>query len=206
MRVLRVMTKVIIYYFSLNSPWSYLGDARFNQIVRRHKAGVVHKPTDFARVFPSTGGLPLSKRSPARKAYRLQELNRWQAYLDIPLITEPTHWPANERLGAGMLLAGISNKCDVAPLASAILNALWAEDRNINDEKVMMTIAEENGFDGFSLIEESRGKKMDLQWIKNAEDALDSGVFGAPSYVLGNQLFWGQDRLEFLERALEETR
>ena len=200
------MTQVIDYYFSLNSPWSYLGDARFNQIARRHKVEVAHKPADFAQVFPSTGGLPLAKRSPARKAYRLQELKRWQAYLNIPLVMEPTHWPANERLGVGMLLAGISNKFDVAPLASAILSALWEDNCNINDEKVMIKIAEDNGYDGVTLIEESRDKRVDLLWMQNAKDALESGVFGAPSYVLGNQLFWGQDRLQFLERALEETR
>ena len=199
------MAEVIMYYFSFNSPWSYLGDANLISIANRHQAKIVHKPTDFARVFPSTGGLPLPKRSPARKTYRLQELNRWRTYLDIPLITEPTHWPANERPSVGMILAGINNKLDIAPLASAILRALWAEDLNITDEKTLIKIAEDNGFDGANLIQESRNKELDLQWIANANDALDSGVFGAPSYVLGNQLFWGQDRLQFLERALEET-
>ena len=104
-----------------------------------------------------------------------------------------------------MILAGINNKLDIAPLASAILRALWAEDRNITEDKTLIKIAEDVGFDGASLIRESRDKGLDLQWKKNAEDALESGVFGAPSYVLGNQLFWGQDRLQFLERALEET-
>ena len=104
-----------------------------------------------------------------------------------------------------MILAGINNKLDIAPLASAILRALWAEDLNITDEKTLIKIAEDNGFDGANLIQKSRNKELDLQWIANANDALDSGVFGAPSYVLGDQLFWGQDRLQFLERALEET-
>ena len=199
------MKNVIIYYFSLNSPWSYLGDGNLNKIASRHQAKLVHKPTDFALVFPSTGGLPLPQRPPARKAYRLQELSRWRTYLDIPLIIEPTHWPANERPGVGMILAGINNKLDIAPLASAILRALWAEDSNISEEKTLIKIAEDADFDGESLLQESRDTGLDAQWKKNAEDALEYGVFGAPSYVLGNQLFWGQDRLQFLERALEET-
>ena len=110
-------------------------------------------------------------------------------------ITEPTHWPANERPSVGMILAGINNKLDIAPLASAILRALWAEDLNITDEKTLIKIAEDNGFDGANLIQKSRNKELDLQWIVNANDALDSGVFGAPTYVLETN--YSGDRTDF---------
>ena len=197
-----LMAREIIYYYSLNSPWSYLGDKQLNGIATRKRANIIHKPTNFALVFPETGGLPLSKRAPSRKNYRLQELQRWKAHLGMPLIIEPSHWPCNERLGVGMLLAGIERNLDVGLLANAFLSGLWAHDRNISDEKILITIAQENGFNGDELIEEGSKKKIERQWKKNAETALETGVFGAPSYVLGKQIFWGQDRLEFLERAL----
>ena len=197
-----IVGKNIIYYFSFNSPWSYLGDMRLSNIAIRHNANITYKPTNFSLVFPKTGGLPLSKRAPARKAYRLQELERWQAHLDIPLIKEPKHWPSNERLGVGMLLAAINKRLNVALLSNAIFSALWAEDSNIGDECVLINIAEQIGFNGLDLLEAGRDEKIESQWIQNAKDALDLGVFGAPSYVVGEQLFWGQDRLEFLERAL----
>ena len=200
------MGQDIIYHYSLNSPWSYLGDEQLTTIAARNRANIIHKPTNFALVFPKTGGIPVAKRAPSRQNYRLQELHRWRTHLGIPLIMEPTHWPCNERLAVGMILAGVRKNLEVGILANAFFCGLWAEDRDISDRKILITIAEENGFNGGDLLEEGREKQIEQQWEENAEAALITGVFGAPSYVLGKQIFWGQDRLEFLERALNVSK
>lgn len=196
------MPHAITYHFSLNSPWSYLGDGRLAEIAARHGAAVIHKPTDFGLVFPETGGVALPKRAPARQAYRMQELERWPAHLNIPLIRRPEFFPSNERLGAGMVIAALNEGLDAAPLVNGILTALWAENRNIGDEAALIAIAGERGFDGRRLMEAGKADDIEAQWAQNSRDALAAGVFGAPSYVLGAQLFWGQDRLDFLDRAL----
>ena len=196
------MGQTITYHFTLNSPWSYLGDARLAKIAARHGAKVMHKPTNFGLVFPETGGLPLPKRAPARQAYRLQELERWPAYLGIPLIKQPDNFPSNERNGIGIVIAAINQGLDVTHLVNAIMTALWAEDRNIGDEATLIGIAEAQGFDGQGLFEAGQKNTIKAQWLQNSKDALAKGVFGAPTYGLGEQLFWGQDRLEFLDRAL----
>lgn len=196
------MSHTITYHFTLNSPWSYLGDARLAEIASRHGATIIHKPTNFGIVFPETGGLPLPKRAPARQAYRMQELERWPAHLNIPLIKQPEFFPSNERAGVGMVIAAINEGLNVGPLVNGILTALWAENRNIGDEATLLAIAGERGFDGQRLMDAGRAEEIEAQWVQNSQDALATGVFGAPSYVLGTQIFWGQDRLEFLDRAL----
>ena len=199
------MGQTITYHFTLNSPWSYLGGRRLAEMAVRHGATVVHKPTNFGLVFPETGGLPLPKRAPARKAYRLQELERWTTYLEIPLITQPDNFPSNERNGVGMVIAAINEGPDVTDLVNAIMTALWAEDRNIGDEETLIGIAEAQGLDGEVLMKAGREDNIEAQWLQNSEDALTAGVFGAPTYALGEKLFWGQDRLEFLDRALDAS-
>ncbi len=196
------MALQITYHFSLNSPWSYLGDARLTEMAARHGATVVHKPTNFGMVFPETGGLPLPKRAPARQAYRQQELERWRNHLNIALNKNPEFFPANERTGVGMVIAAINEGLDPGPLVNGILTAVWAEERNIADEETLLAIADDRGFDGASLIAVGGTDEIQSQWEQYSRDALATGVFGAPSYVLGEQIFWGQDRLEFLDRAL----
>ncbi len=196
------MGQTITYYFTLNSPWSYLGDARLSKMIARHGATVVHKPTNFGLVFPETGGLPLPKRAPARQAYRLQELERWRGHLGISLIKQPENFPSNERNGVGMVIAAINEGLDASNLINGIMTALWAEDKNIGDEATLIGIAEAQGLDGQRLLEAGRKDTIEAQWLQNSRDALEEGVFGAPTYALDNQLFWGQDRLEFLDRAL----
>ena len=198
----RDMTKTITYHYSLNSPWTYLGDARLTEIAARHGAAIDHKPTNLGKVFPETGGLPLPKRAPARQAYRLQELQRWRDHLGVPLNLHPAFFPADETVAAGMVVAAKQQGLDCGPLVNGILTAVWAEERNIADKDTLLAIAGERGFDGPALMAAAETEEIQAAWDQNARDALDTGVFGAPSYLLGNQLFWGQDRLEFLDRAL----
>lgn len=196
------MAETVDYYLSLNSPWTYLGHRRFANLVESHGLDVRVHPVDFARViFPATGGLPVGKRSPQRQAYRLVELERWRKYLDIELNIHPKFWPADETLGAGMVLAAGST--DAVSLAGAILRAVWAEDRDIADRNTLLAIAGECNLDAEGLMTMAELDTVAQQRVTESEEAIERGVFGAPTYLFKGEPFWGQDRLDFLERAIK---
>jgi 2-hydroxychromene-2-carboxylate isomerase len=195
------MAALIDYYFSLNSPWSYLGHARLLDIARRHGAALAMHPVNFSQVvFPATGGLPVPQRSAQRQAYRIMELKRWRDFLSLPLNLQPAHWPADERLAAGAVMVARDRGDDAASLAGAIMRAVWAEERDIADPQTLRDIAREQGVALADLLESAATREED--WLAGSRAAIARGVFGAPSYLLGEEVFWGQDRLDFLDRAL----
>ncbi|MEK9754437.1 MAG: 2-hydroxychromene-2-carboxylate isomerase [Rhodospirillaceae bacterium] len=197
------MSKRIDYYVCLISPWTYLGDARFRAIAVKHGAEVNPKPMNLGRVFPETGGLPLAKRAPARQAYRMRELKRWRDFIGLPLTLEPAHFPASEWPAAGMVIAAKRQGLDVGPLINGYLSGVWAEERNIADPATAVAIADERGFDGKALLAEAESDAdVKATWDTYSEEALAAGVFGAPAYVIGEDVFWGQDRLDFVDRLL----
>ena len=196
------MSKVIDYYIFLSSPWVYLGSRRFTEIAQKHRAEVRVRPMAAQIVFPSSGGLPLAKRHPARQAYRLVELARWRDYLDMPLNVSPKFFPIPDAQAAYFVIAADRTGGDPLALANAIGRAAWAEERNIDDLGTLQEIARETGHHDTNLT--AAALDPDVRTIHEAysQEALDTGVFGAPSYVYNGEIFWGQDRLEFLERAL----
>jgi len=198
-----IMTRTIDYYFSLISPFAYLGDALLGEIAGRFGAHVRRKPVELGtKIFPETGGLPVAKRAPARQAYRLVELERWRAYRGLPLNLHPKFFPAAEWPAAGMVIAAEEQGLDSAALVNGILTAIWAEDRDIADPATLSAVADERGLDGAQLLRAGGDTAVKEAYAANTEEALLAGVFGSPSYVLNGELFWGQDRLDFLERAL----
>lgn len=193
---------MIEYYFSVSSPYAYLGAPRFAEIVRRHGAVVRYRPADFSKVFAATGGLPLAKRAPARQAYRLNELRRWSEFLGIPITVHPKHHLGPRELPSGVVIAAQRCGIDCGALSSAILRACWLEDRDIADALTLCEIADACGLDGRMLVAEAAREPIQEEYRANTERAIGIGVFGAPSYVLDGEIFWGQDRLDFLDRAL----
>jgi len=196
------MTKQVDYYICLISPYTYMGDARLNEIAEKFNVDVNYKPVNLGQIFPETGGLPLGKRAPARQAYRMQELERWRDFLGLPLNTAPAHFPAAEWPAAGMVIAAKQQGMNCGDLVNGFLSAVWAEERDISDKDTMIAIANERGFDGNSLFEAAEAPSIRDIWEANSSEALAAGVFGAPTYVFDGQLYWGQDRLDFLERGL----
>lgn len=197
------MTKTIDYYLSLISPWSYLGHERIIKMAQNSDATITIWPVDFSVIFPSTGGIPLPKRSNQRKDYRMQELRRWREHLNVQLNLEPKHFPVSDKLAATMVvnLREIDRTAAVN-FAGACLKACWLEERDISDRDTLLDLAEENNLNGDALL--SNGESALQTIAEDSKRAVELGVFGAPSYRLGEQLFWGQDRLEFLERALQK--
>jgi len=196
------MPSHIDYFFSLNSPWTYLGAQRFEAMVKRHGATVAVMPVDFGQVFPQSGGLPLAKRAPQRQAYRLVELQRWRDHLGVPLNLKPAFFPANENLAARLVVAAREARQDAMGLAHAVLRALWAEERNTGDPETLRAIMAARGLPADSLFAAAESEAIKANLQAGTDGALAAQVFGAPSYVLNGEIFWGQDRLDFLDRAL----
>ncbi|SOD90583.1 2-hydroxychromene-2-carboxylate isomerase [Caenispirillum bisanense] len=193
---------VVDYYFALNSPWTYLGSARLEEIARRHGATVRVKPTRLGEVFGRTGGVPLPKRAPERQRYRLVELERWSAFLGVPLVLQPTHFPNDETRAVHLILAAQAAGADALPLATALGRQLWELDRPFADPATLAAAADSCGLDAEALLAAADPAQLDAAWTRNTEEAVAAGVFGAPSYVVEGEIFWGQDRLDFLERRL----
>ena len=201
------MAEFVDYYLSLNSPWSYMGHRRFADLAERHGLAVRLHPVDFAGIiFPATGGLPVGKRSPQRQAYRLIELERWRKHLEIALNTHPRFWPADETLAAQMVLAARESGAGTVTLAGALMRAVWAEDRNIADRDTLLAVAGEYGLDGESLIAAADAVEMADLRASESREAIERGVFGAPTYIYDEQPFWGEDRLDLLEFAIKGSR
>jgi 2-hydroxychromene-2-carboxylate isomerase len=200
-------------YYSQSSPWAYLGGPQLQDIVRRHRVRLLLKPYDFQDVVLKTGGMPLRTRLPPRRAYHEVELARWSDYLGMPLVLKPRHYPQQiptdpnwNKYAGWMVIAAQDQGLDAFPLSHAILRALWAEERDISDADVRRQIADENGYDGAALVAAERTSRVQELYQAYSDEALALGVFGAPSYVLDGVIYWGQDRLGFLDRALAKKR
>lgn len=198
------MSKTIQYFLAPHSPWTYLGHDRFVALAKAAGAQVEIKPFDVAKVFAASGGLPLAKRAPQRQAYRLLELARWSELLQLKLNPQPTFFPIPPDAAAKLIVAARTSLGGDAALevAGAIMRALWAEDKNIADDDTLAQIANGRGFDGRMLVKSSQTAGVQEQYERNTDDAMAANVFGAPWYVVDGQGFWGQDRLDFVERAL----
>ena len=198
------MSTPIDYYFAPQSPWTYLGHARFTQIARAAGATVCLLPTDLGKVFPVSGGLPLGQRAPQRQAYRLVELQRHADYLGVPIHINPRYFPVAGDDAARLIIAvDQQDGLDAAmQLGGAICNAVWAQERNIADAAVLAELLGECGLSAGRLAQ-SHSPAVQERYEANTRQAIERGVFGAPSYVIGGEIFWGQDRLDFVERKLK---
>ncbi len=197
------MLRIVDYYFTPNSPWTYLGHQRFIDLIMGHQAAMNLKPVDYGKIFPASGGLPLAKRAPQRQAYRLQELRRWRDHLGVPLNLEPKFFPVNPELAALVIIAAGQNKSAVAPgLAYDFMRAVWVEERDIADPQTIKNIIKAKGLAADELMAQAQSPDTKAAYDALTKEATDRGVFGAPTYVYKDEMFWGQDRLDFLDRAL----
>ena len=197
------MDKLIDYYMTPVSPYVYLGHERFVGIARKHRATIAVKPINLGVVFPVSGGLPLAKRAPQRQAYRLVELTRWSRYLGVPLNLHPAHFPVSADLASRYVLAALEQSTDAAlALALALSRALWTQERDLADAATLQAISAECGGDAEALAARADAPDIAMRYAALTQEAIDRGIFGTPTYVYAGELFWGQDRLDFLDRAL----
>jgi len=194
----------IDYLFAPQSPWAYLGHARFVQIAAAASARVRVMPIDLGRVFPVSGGLPLAKRPAQRQAYRLVELERFSRFLQLPLNLHPKYFPVASDDAARLIIA--AEQADgVTPalrLAGAVFAAVWAQERDIADAGVLAALLAECEL-APGLLEQSRTPGVQAHYDAYTQHAIQCQVFGSPTYVVDGEMFWGQDRLDFVERKLQ---
>lgn len=198
------MPITIDYYFAPQSPWAYLGHERLARMARAAGAAVRVLPMDLGgRVFPVSGGLPLPKRAPQRQAYRLVELRRWADWLDMPLNLHPKYFPVPADDAARLILAVDAADGSEAAMAltGTLLRACWSEEANIADPATLAATLVRCGLPGERL-EQSREADIQARYDAVTAQAVEAGVFGAPSYVIDGEIFWGQDRLDFVARRL----
>ncbi|WP_194720842.1 2-hydroxychromene-2-carboxylate isomerase [Noviherbaspirillum malthae] len=200
------MTKVCQYFFAPQSPWAYLGHERFVALAAKYQVQVDIKPCDIGKVFSISGGLPLAKRAPQRQAYRLVELKRWSEHLQIPLNLNPAFFPVAGDPAAKLIIATrLAHGTDAAlKVTGAIMRALWTEERNIGDTATLAAVAQECGHDGQALIKTSETSSVQDEYNRYTDEAVAANVFGAPWYVVDGEGYWGQDRLDFVERAFQK--
>jgi 2-hydroxychromene-2-carboxylate isomerase len=196
------MPHIIECFYVLSSPWAYFGGPRLQDIVRRNRAQLVLRPYEWLVVTEQTGGISLRTRPQPRQDYHATELARWRDHLGMKLNLRPQYYPTDNRAAARMVIAAQAQGLDAMLLSHAILRALWAEERDIREASVREAVASENGFDGPALRRAEDAPETVATFAKNSADAIAQGVFGSPTYVFRGEKFWGQDRLEFLDRAL----
>jgi 2-hydroxychromene-2-carboxylate isomerase len=196
--------QTIKYFIALQSPYCYFGHARLGEIAKRYGAQIEMKPMDLGgKVFPVSGGLPVAQRPAQRLAYRSVELKRWAEFLRLPFNIAPKFFPVSGDLAAKMTIAAPTDE-GAFNFAGAVLKAVWADELNIADETVLVSLANQCGLDGAMML--SQAPSSQAQYDIFSQQAIDAKVFGAPWFVLNDEPFWGQDRLDFLDRALASAK
>ncbi|WP_298352307.1 2-hydroxychromene-2-carboxylate isomerase [Rhodoblastus sp.] len=199
------MGRQIAVYFSLHSPWAYIGHGAFQALVAKHKLRVNYRPVSLHQIYPESGGLPLARRHPLRQNYRIVELQRWREKRGLKLHLHPRHWPFDpapgDRIVCAMTLAGV----DPSNFMAGAFAGAFERQLDVGDVATLAQILGETGYEPAWL---RRGESGEAEtcYQGNLALALEAGVFGSPSYVLDGEVFWGQDRLELLDDALTSGR
>ncbi|GJE43401.1 2-hydroxychromene-2-carboxylate isomerase [Methylobacterium soli] len=194
--------RVVEYYFSFLSLWSYVGSLAFRSLTDRTGTRVVYKPVDLLAVFAPGGGKPVKERPPQRQAYRLVEMQRWRRIRGIPLVLHPKFYPSNPSVAHRVLLAALDEGSDVAGFVHAGLKAVWADELDISDAATIQRLADANGLDGDRLLLRVEERGLREREADLTQEAIARQVFGAPFYFHRGEPFWGQDRLDLLEAAI----
>jgi 2-hydroxychromene-2-carboxylate isomerase len=197
------MAKVIDFYLCMNSPWVYLGQKRLEEIAAAAGAEIDYRPVDLKEMMLTLIGAEDPPERPApQRAYGKIEMQRWADFRGLPINLKPRYYPVSQNLAARLVIAARRFGADAGALAFALPRATWAEDRDIGDPQTLNAICEENGLPGDILLAAAEDDGVIDEFMMNTEEALKRDVFGIPSYVFDGQIYWGQDRLDFLERAL----
>ena len=199
------MARKIEVYFSLLSPWAYIGQSELQRLVAKHGLRVDYRPVALSQVFPESGGLPLSKRHPARQQYRILELQRWREKRGLQFHLHPQFWPFDPSLGDRIICAMVAAGADPAPFIAAAFSGIFEQQRNLADKAELAAILRDSSFEPHWL-ERGESGEAEVAYQRNLALALEAGVFGSPSYVLDGEVFWGQDRLDLLGDALTSHR
>jgi len=195
------MSKQVEFFFDVGSPYAYLAYHQLPKIAARRNARIVWRPMLLGGVFQATGNRS-PVELPAKARYSLIDLQRWARHFDVPMTMNP-HFPLNTlQLMRGAVAYQLRGEAEFQRYIAAIFGAMFERPRNLGQAEEVAAVLRENGFDPEqfqSLISDPAVKD---QLKRNTDEAVARGVFGAPTFFVGEQMFWGQDRLDFVEQAL----
>lgn len=200
------MNRAIDYYFSLLSPWAYIGHAHFQAVAEANACAVNYKPLPLLNLFDETGGMPLARRHPLRQRYRMIELQRWRDKRGLNFVLKPKHWPFDASQADRVAIAALHSGQDPEPYLRRAFRAIWEQERDLTDPAELVALAHESGLEGDTLLARASSGEVLRDYEQNREEAIEAGVFGSPAYVLDGEVFWGQDRIELLADALASQR
>ncbi|MHA1523170.1 MAG: 2-hydroxychromene-2-carboxylate isomerase [Alphaproteobacteria bacterium] len=200
------MGRKIDFYFTMISPWVYIGDQVFNNLVAKHGLEVTYKPMGLMSVFGETGGIPPAKRHPSRQAIRWLELQRWRDQRGVELNLKPKFWPFDFSKADRLVVAIIQAGHNPEKFISAGTHALWVEERDLADDATLIGLADSAGLPGAQLVKQAANDEIGQLYEGLTRQAIEAGVFGSPTVVLDGEVFWGQDRYDQLDAALASGR
>ncbi|MGF1562807.1 MAG: 2-hydroxychromene-2-carboxylate isomerase [Geminicoccaceae bacterium] len=196
------MTTQIDFYYSLQSPWTFMAWPRIEALEHAANVDIAPYLVDLPTLFSQTGGQPLAKRGKQRQDYRMAELKRWSRRLGINVTLTPAHFPVDESLAACCALVMRDDGGPVLPFSHACLRAVWQEERDLADAGTVRALLQQVNADADAVLERARAETVATRRLAETQRAIDAGVFGVPSFVIDGEVFWGQDRLDFVEEAV----
>jgi 2-hydroxychromene-2-carboxylate isomerase len=195
------MTKTFDYYFDFGSPASYLAFTQLNKLSAETGATTVYKPMLLGGVFQATGNHSPAT-IPAKGKYTFEDFARFAKRYNVPLNSNP-HFPINTlmlmRGAIGLQLTGVAR---IIPYCTAIYHAIWVDSLNLNDPATVGQALVKAGFDPMAMMALANAQSTKDALKAATEEAVARGVFGAPTFFVGQQMFWGQDRIDFVREAL----
>ena len=196
--------KSVEFYFDLGSPYSYLAYYRLLQMAERQEIQIVYKPILLGGVFKATGNRsPIE--IPVKGAYSILDMQRWAEYYHIPMQMNP-HFPMNTltlmRILTGVQLLHLEKFEQVLKL---LFDAMFGTPQNLNEPTVLAEVLKPSGFSVEDIMSIVQSDVVKQKLITETEQAIQRGLFGAPTFFVGDEMYWGQDRLHFVEQALNKA-
>jgi 2-hydroxychromene-2-carboxylate isomerase len=193
----------LVFFYSVRSVYAYFAASRIADLARRHGRRIEHCPIDLSQVVPAFGSQPFAERAAKARALQFDlEVRRWSEYLELPVRLHPVHHHGDRLRPSALVLAAQEAGVETDRLATAILTALWRDDRDIADPEVLSGLVRECGIDPIPLMARAADPAMAAEFQRCTERAIAHGVPGSPSFLVDGELFYGQDRLIFVERQL----
>ena len=196
------MTRSVEFWFDVGSPAAYLAWTQMPALARDTGAAVQYRPFLLGGVFQATGNRS-PMEVPAKRRYMVDDLQRFARRYGVPFAHNP-HFPINTlALMRGALGLQQRQPGRLQPYGDAVYRAIWVDGRNLNDPAVVGAVLQEAGFDAQALLALAQDPQVKDGLKAATQQAVDRGVFGAPTFFVGDQMFWGQDRLDHVKEALQ---
>ena len=199
------MTKILDYYFATPSPWAYFATPRIKTMQKKYNLKINWKPCNLAKIFSINGTLNVKDRPQPVQINRINELKRWSNFLNMPNSINPKYFPVDPTISHKIIIIVQNKNMNPFNITFSFMKSVWADEKDIADDETIKNICKQNNISSDSILDEANSSEINNQYLKNTEEALKNNVWGSPTFIYNNELFWGQDRIEFLERAIQNS-